>query len=153
MAVIALRPVAPSDVQIFYEHQADEVAAHMAAFTSRDRAAHFDHWAKRFQGDDSGIVRTVTVDGAVAGNVMSWPDAEVGRLLGYWIGREFWGQGVATAAVGAFLAEVRERPIYAFVAAHNGGSQRVLEKNGFTKEWPEPHVGPDGIAEFLFVLN
>jgi RimJ/RimL family protein N-acetyltransferase len=151
--VIALRAVEPADVEIFYEHQADPGAAQMAAFPSRDRAAHFDHWARRILGNPDGIVRTITVDGAVAGSVMSWLDADLGRLLGYWIGREYWGKGVATAAVSAYLNEVRERPILAYVAAHNVGSKRVLEKNGFKGATEQPEIGADGVTEFLYRLD
>jgi RimJ/RimL family protein N-acetyltransferase len=52
--------------------------------------------------------------------------------VGYWIGREFWGRGLATRALSAFLHEVEERPIYAGVAETNVASIRVLEKCGFT---------------------
>jgi len=52
--------------------------------------------------------------------------------LGYWIGRPFWGRGVATEAVRAFLSEHEpRRPLYGHVAKHNGASMRVLEKCGF----------------------
>jgi RimJ/RimL family protein N-acetyltransferase len=52
--------------------------------------------------------------------------------VGYWVGREFWGRGIATRALAAFLDEVSERPIYAGVADTNLASIRVLEKCGFT---------------------
>ncbi len=69
--------------------------------------------------------------GEVAGNVVSWAhDGE--RDVGYWIGREYWSKGIATAALGALLAELRERPLFAHVAEHNVGSIRVLEKCGFS---------------------
>jgi RimJ/RimL family protein N-acetyltransferase len=151
--VISLRPVEEADVDIFYEHQADAGASAMAAFAARDRAAHFDHWSRNVLSNPGGVVRTVLVDGVVAGNIVSWVDADIGRLLGYWIGREFWGRGVATEAVRLYLTEVTERPTYAFVALHNVGSQRVLEKNGFTRVSAEPEIGADGVAELLFVRN
>jgi RimJ/RimL family protein N-acetyltransferase len=151
--VITLRPVEEADIEVFYEHQADPIASTMAAFPARDRAAHFAHWTKNIVGNPSGVVRTVLVDGTVAGNVLSWMDAELGRLMGYWIGREFWGRGVASEAVRLYLGEVTERPIHAFVALHNVGSQRVLEKNGFVRVTEEPEMGADGVAELLFVLN
>jgi len=153
MAVVALRPVEPLDAEIFYAHQADPVGAQMAAFASRDRAAYFDHWTRRVLEDPLNIVRTVIVDGAVAGNVVSWLDEDLGRLLGYWIGREFWGRGIATEAVRLYLAEEHERPLHAFVALHNTGSQRVLEKNGFVRVAVQPEIGADGVQELLFVLE
>jgi RimJ/RimL family protein N-acetyltransferase len=66
----------------------------------------------------------------VAGNVGSW--AQDGkRLVGYWIGREFWGQGLATRALAELLTELPQRPLHAYVATTNAGSIRVLEKCGF----------------------
>ena len=151
--MITLRPVEEADIEVFYEHQADPIGSTMAAFPSRDRAAHFAHWTKNIVGNPDGVVRTVLVDGAVAGNVLSWMDPELGRLMGYWIGREFWGRGIATEAVRLYLTDVTERPIHAFVALHNVGSQRVLEKNGFVRVPGEPEIGGDGVEELLFVLN
>src|ERR1051326_152700 len=127
---VVLRDVADSDLSIFFEHQRDPEAVRMAAFCSRDHDAFMTHWAK-LRCDPSNIIRTIIFDGQIAGNIGSWI-AEDRRLIGYWIGREFWNRGIATSAVVAFVAEVRERPLHAFVATHNVGSIRVLEKCGFT---------------------
>jgi RimJ/RimL family protein N-acetyltransferase len=54
------------------------------------------------------------------------------REVGYWIGREYWGKGIATRALSEFLGHVKVRPLYAHVAKHNIASIRVLEKCGFT---------------------
>ena len=51
--------------------------------------------------------------------------------MGYWIGKEYWGKGVATQALAQFLEDVKTRPLYAHVAKHNIASRRVLEKCGF----------------------
>jgi RimJ/RimL family protein N-acetyltransferase len=112
--LIKLRPVEPADVEAFFEHQSDPVAAAMAAFPARDREAHSAHW-KRITTDPGVVIRTIVVDRAVAGNVVSWTEGGR-RLVGYWIGREDWGRGVASAALGAFVREIAERPIFAFVA-------------------------------------
>ena len=53
--------------------------------------------------------------------------------VSYWIGKTYWGQGIATRALADFLAHVnRRRTIYARVAKDNLGSIRVLEKCGFS---------------------
>jgi RimJ/RimL family protein N-acetyltransferase len=49
----------------------------------------------------------------------------------YWIGRSYWGKGIATDALNAFLAVDRSRPLHARVASDNVASRRVLEKCGF----------------------
>jgi RimJ/RimL family protein N-acetyltransferase len=149
---VLLREVVESDLPIFFEHQRDSEGARMAAFASRDHDAFMKHWAK-LRREPSNIIRTIVCDGQVAGNIGSWM-AEKRRLIGYWIGREFWGRGVATAAVAAFIAEVKDRPLHAFVARHNVGSIRVLEKCGLV---PSPEhdpsvVGEGGVHEVLYVL-
>ena len=50
----------------------------------------------------------------------------------YWIDKKFWGQGVATTALKLLLAMETTRPVFGRVAFDNIGSQRVLEKCGFT---------------------
>jgi RimJ/RimL family protein N-acetyltransferase len=128
---VVLRDVIDSDLLIFFEHQRDPEAVRMAAFRSRDHEAFVTHWAK-LRHNPSNIIRTIVGDGQVTGNIGSWI-AEDRRLIGYWVGREFWGRGVATAALAAFVAEVKERPLNAFVAKHNLGSIRVLEKCQFVR--------------------
>jgi RimJ/RimL family protein N-acetyltransferase len=125
-----LRDVTEADLPIFFDHQRDPEATRMAAFPSRDRQAFMAHWAK-ILADATVITRAILVDGQVAGNVVSWE--QFGKQeVGYWIGKHYWGQGVATRALSAFLGLVSVRPLYAYVAKHNIGSIRVLEKCGFT---------------------
>jgi RimJ/RimL family protein N-acetyltransferase len=80
--------------------------------------------------DDTVIVKTILFDGNVAGNIASWEQSGE-RLVGYWIGREYWGRGIATRALARFLEAVGARPITARVAKHNVAPIRVLEKCGF----------------------
>ena len=55
-------------------------------------------------------------------------------------GAEYWGRGIATAALAALLREVAERPLYAYVVRSDVGSIRVLEKCGFMTIGSEQHV-------------
>jgi RimJ/RimL family protein N-acetyltransferase len=126
-----LRDVAKTDLAVFFEQQLDPEAARMAAFPARDREAFDAHWEK-ILADETVRAKTIVVDGAVAGNVVSFRHA--GKTeVGYWLGREFWGRGLATRALVEFLRLVDERPLYAGVAKHNVGSIRVLEKCGFER--------------------
>ena len=101
----------------------------MAAFTARDRDAFMDHW-QRILEDDSVLAQTVMLDDRVAGNVVSW-ERDGRRQLGYWIGQEYWGNGIATQAVNQFLTIEQQRPLYAKVVSSNAASIRVLQKCQF----------------------
>lgn len=127
---ILLRDVIESDLPIFFQHQADSEANQMAAFPSRDRQTFMAHWRKILK-DESIFIKTILYNGQVAGNIVSFV-MEGKREVGYWIGREFWGNGIATQALAEFLESVKARPLYGVVAKHNLGSRRVLEKCGFT---------------------
>jgi RimJ/RimL family protein N-acetyltransferase len=148
---IRLRNVEPDDLAVFYEQQLDPDATSMAAFPSRDRASFDAHWATNILGNPATITQTILVDGEVAGNIGSWPQ-EGARLVGYWIGKEYWGRGVATRALADFLHLVTDRPLYAHVVKHNVRSIRVLEKCGFTEEQSVDAAG-DGVIELVYVLR
>jgi RimJ/RimL family protein N-acetyltransferase len=133
---VELREARDADLPVFFEQQLDPEATAMAAFPARDREAFMAHWTK-ILADPAVLIRTVVADGDVAGNVVSWrQDGE--RDVGYWIGKPFWGRGIATRALAAFLRELTERPLHAHVARHNVASRRVLVKCGFVE------AGEDG---------
>jgi RimJ/RimL family protein N-acetyltransferase len=146
MTTVALRPVEAEDLPILFTHQADPEAARMASFPSRTREAFDAHW-ERISNDPTTIARTVVFEGEVAGTIGSW-DGEADRSVGYWVGREHWGRGVATAALAAFREVERTRPLVARVVEHNLGSIRVLEKCGFVHSGEER--GPDGMLELVY---
>ena len=151
---VSLRSVEDRDLDVFFEHQADPQAVEMAAFPARDKDRFAAHWAK-VRADDTLVLRTIVADGMVAGNIGSWPDNGQ-QLLGYWIGREYWGRGVATQALALLVGEVSTRPLYAHVVEHNVGSIRVLEKCGFRRDRVQEAQAPtpdDGIEELIYVLR
>jgi [ribosomal protein S5]-alanine N-acetyltransferase len=58
--------------------------------------------------------------------------------LGYWIGEQYWGRGIASECLKlvidyAFSAELGIKRLCAYVFPENKASIRVLEKNGMTK--------------------
>jgi RimJ/RimL family protein N-acetyltransferase len=127
--LLELRPVQADDLQVFYQHQLDPLACQMAGFPSREREAFMAHWAKILR-DDNNHNFTIVYGGQVAGNIASFLQAGE-REVCYWIGQEFWGQGIATRALAAFLQIELERPLSAVVYQPNLASRRVLEKCGF----------------------
>ncbi|MGB8382359.1 MAG: GNAT family N-acetyltransferase [Dermatophilaceae bacterium] len=75
-------------------------------------------------------MRTIVADGN-GGGLHRQLAGNMQRQVGYWVGREYWGRGVATQALARFVDEVSIRPLYAHVAADNVGSIRVLDQCGF----------------------
>jgi RimJ/RimL family protein N-acetyltransferase len=147
---VALRPIVPSDIPILHAHTREEGAAAMAAVEVRAPDAFREKWAT-ILADPGSRARAILVGGALAGHVNAWTGEGGARLVGYWVARAQWGRGVATEALRLFLREETTRPLFATVAAHNAGSRRVLEKNGFVPV--EERVGADGITEVKLALH
>jgi len=150
---ILLRDVTESDLPILFEQQLDPEATAMAAFPSRDRESFMKHWAN-ILANESVIVKTIEYEGRVAGSIVSWEmDGE--WEVGYWLGREFWGKGIATQALAAYVRLVKTRPLFAHVARHNVGSRRVLEKCEFTVIGEDSYINPAGarVEEFILKLD
>jgi RimJ/RimL family protein N-acetyltransferase len=153
-SAVLLRNVTQDDVPIFFEQQLDPIATQMAAFPARERPAFMAHWAK-ISDDATVTARTILFDGQVAGNVVSFEQSDT-REVGYWIGRQYWGKGIATNALAAFLEHEQTRPLYAHVAKHNRGSLRVLEKCGFTiigEASGEPGASGEQVQEYMLKLS
>ena len=151
---IRLRDVTEADLPILFEQQWDPEANRMAAFPARDWEAFTAHWAK-ILGDEILIAKVILFNGQVAGNIMSFEKSGE-PLVGYWIGRQFWGKGIATKALSEFLGQVETRPVYAHVAKHNKASIRVLEKCGFTLFAEGQEIsGPGGekVEELILVAR
>jgi RimJ/RimL family protein N-acetyltransferase len=149
---VRLRDVTADDLPIFFEHQCDPEAVAMAAFPVREREPFNAHW-QRVLADEGTVNQTILAAGQVAGHLACF-EHDGRREVGYWLGRAFWGQGVATRALALFLDVVSHRPLYAGVAEHNVASQRVLTKCGFrlSEEDATPLLD-DGVTEVLFVLD
>ena len=86
-------------------------------------------------------VWAIYCEGVLAGVLGLTPGAgaEQGDLtLGYWLGKDYWGRGLATQAVSSAcrwaFEEAGARRVSASVFAWNPASVRVLEKNGFQYE-------------------
>ncbi len=129
---IILRDLTERDLPILFEHQNDPEASRMAAFLSRDpsdRDAFMTHW-ERILADPNATTKAILWNGQVAGSIGSflWDGKP---QVTYWLGKAFWGNGIATLALAEFLRIFNTRPLYASAAKDNAASIRVLEKCGF----------------------
>ncbi len=140
---VRLRDVAETDLPVFFQQQLHPVANQMAAFTSRDPADHqaFSALWGRVLSDPAFIKRTVLYGEDVAGYIVRFERFGLPEIT-YWLGREYWGKGIATNALRQFLPLVESRPLYARAAQDNHASLRVLEKCGFL-----PHSTEKSYAE------
>ena len=151
---VLLRDVTAADLPTLFEQQFDPIANEMAAFAARDRDAFMAHWT-RILADGTAAKRTILFGGRVAGYVVCF-ERFGEREIGYWIGREYWGRGIATRAVSEFLRHVTARPLIARVAKSNIASIRVVEKCGFTVAREELScVAPDGqdVVDWIMKLD
>ena len=155
---VTLREVRESDLSIFYEQQLDVDATQMAAFPARDYKAFMTHWEKGM-GEETTILRTILFNrdvagNDVAGNIVCWEQSGECNV-GYWLGKEYWGQGIASAALSLFLKQVVKRPLHAHVAKHNVASIRVLQKCGFFTACEGHFSDADGKEgeEFIMMLT
>jgi RimJ/RimL family protein N-acetyltransferase len=154
---VQLREVQESDMPIFFDQQLDPTANYMAAFTVKDpadRQAFDAHWEK-ILGDEGITIVTILFEDQVAGSILShgwFGEPEVS----YWLGKEFWGKGIATEALRLFLEHMKKRPLYARVAKDNAASIRVLVKCGFVISGYErgfANARGEEIDEVVFVLG
>ena len=98
-------------------------------------------WIAHCKEQNPVINFAITYNGRVAGSIGCVPKTDVYRKsieIGYFIGEQFKGQGIATEAVRILLEYIQHRfdvvRIYAEVFAYNKASMRVLQKNGFYLE-------------------
>jgi RimJ/RimL family protein N-acetyltransferase len=78
--------------------------------------------------------RAVGGVGVIAGEGIYCATAQ----FGYWLGEEYWGRGIATAAARALAERIGKERLFARLEAQvfdwNPASMRVLEKAGFKRD-------------------
>ncbi|HEV2737911.1 MAG TPA: GNAT family N-acetyltransferase [Candidatus Elarobacter sp.] len=110
-------------------------------FPSPYTRADADAWI-RLKLDEPDVLHwAIEVDGALAGGIGLTPGVleHAGSvMIGYWLGKRFWGRGLASDALRTLtahaLAALRPRRLWANVMAANAASARVLEKAGYVRE-------------------
>lgn len=87
---------------------------------------------------DSPTHFAIEMDGSLAGGIGYFPGRDIERIsaeVGYWIGEEHWGRGLATEALLMLVDLIKERKqfarLFALPFASNLASRKVLEKAGF----------------------
>jgi ribosomal-protein-alanine N-acetyltransferase len=131
---ITLSKTEPEDLNALFQFQLNEEANYLAAFTSNnpnDKTAYIEKYTKLLT-DPTINMRTIRANDEIVGSISKF-EIENDAEITYWIDRKYWGQGIASTALQAFLKVEKARPIFGRVAFDNHGSQKVLEKCGFLK--------------------
>jgi RimJ/RimL family protein N-acetyltransferase len=154
---VQLRPVSNDDLDRLFAFECDPSGVEMAAFTRADPSDRdaFDAHYRRVRADPDVRLLAIEHDGVLVGTIGSFT-MEGSRSIAYWIDPTRWGQGLASAALQAFLEVESVRPLVGRVADHNIASRRVLAKAGFVEVGRETAYA-DGvrreIVERIFCLE
>jgi RimJ/RimL family protein N-acetyltransferase len=138
-----IRPWRPSDAQSIARHADNrkiwlnlrDIFPH--PYTTADAEA----FIRRSLSQEPETHFAIAVDGQAVGGIGLTLQGDVERMsaeIGYWLGEEHWGHGIATEAVAAVTRHAVERfgltRIFALPFAWNPASCRVLEKAGYVLE-------------------
>jgi RimJ/RimL family protein N-acetyltransferase len=100
-----------------------------------DAFAYIDNVEINLSRINLGIYLAGEADGGFIGTVSLMPRDGERFVVGYWIGRPYWGKGYATEAVQAIVdlafGRLEVDAVAATTRVTNGASRQVLEKCGF----------------------
>jgi len=144
---LALRLVEGSDYDALFAIQQLLATVPLAPFALPDLSDRIacDAHLNRLRADKSMVLRAITVDGHVVGLVFAWDTGHTPQI-GFGIDPSRWGEGIATAALIAFTALMKRRPLQASVASDHAAAIRVLEKAGFSRMADGPGDAPTPLA-------
>jgi len=133
---LRLRPLSLFDVPGIVELANDwDIASMVSRISHPYHPHHAKVWIEEIERDRREDVWAIEADGYFAGCI-GYSRASVSHGdLGYWLGKPFWGQGLATRAAWQILAHgFATEPFSFFSACHftdNDRSKRVLTRLGF----------------------
>ena len=136
-----LRPIALKDAPRIAELAGHpEVASWTSNIPHPYQLGDAKSWIKKTHADPLRQPFAIITEGKLLGCVSYWENNDGNMEIGYWIGRPYWGAGIASQALKKLLKsepELSASPlVIARVMKGNMASQRVLIKNGFRSEKP-----------------
>lgn len=143
VAGIVLRRFAATDGPALMHHANNRNVSRFLrdAFPFPYTAADADAWLANADDESTERKFAIASAGTVIGGIGLRRGFDVDRLtneVGYWVGEEYWGRGIATAAVCALsewaFRELEIVRLWGGVYHTNAASSRVLEKAGYTYE-------------------
>lgn len=131
---LRLRPLAAADAPEIARLAGDWDIARMTALIPHPYTlADAQSFIASVNGADTYAIER---DGALVG-CCGARSASGAYEIGYWVGKPYWGQGIATQAAGALIAHLRAREPGCVITishmAENEASARVIRKLGFRR--------------------
>ncbi len=133
---LRLRPISLFDVPMIVELANDwDVASMVSRLAYPYEPRHAKNWINEIEQNRREDVWAIESDGYFAGCVGYNRTSVMHGELGYWLGKPYWGRGLATRAAWQILAHgFASEPFKYFHACHftdNDRSKKVLEGLGF----------------------
>jgi len=141
--MIKLRDYAIADTERFAELANNENVSRYLIYTfpypyTRQDAA---QWIATGARANNAVTQAIEYRGEFVGTIGITPQTgwkAHSAEIGYWIGEEYWGRGIATAALRAMsetaFSTLGYKRLFAPVLGPNKASMRVLEKCGYSLE-------------------
>ena len=144
---LRLRPWSMDDIESFYRLCAGPDIGPAAGWKPHESLEEsqgiLEKWISGEGGPDTIFAMEEKETGSLVGSIGLHRDVvrhenSRCRMVGYWVGKDYWGRGYATEAVNAVLDYAFQRLRVLLVSVdhytNNEGSRRVIEKCGFTYE-------------------
>lgn len=150
---ITLRPMRTGDEDAICRHANNiKIWNNMRDFFPNPYTKHnAEEWIAYQLSQDIPVNLAICFSDEVIGMVGITRRKDIDRLgaeLGFWLGEEFWGKGIMTAALKVYAAYIFSTfeiiRIEAGVFEENIASQKVLQKAGFTLE---------SIRKYVYIKN
>jgi ribosomal-protein-alanine N-acetyltransferase len=142
-STISLRELLPSDLErLVILANNEELSRYLLyTFPHPYTRADAEWWISSGSKENGAATRVIVYRGELAGLVGITPQRgwrnHLGEI-GYWVGNEYWGKGIATSALKQMtdygFVNLRLKKLYAPILAPNVASMRVAAKCGYQLE-------------------
>jgi len=162
---LLLRRAHPDDAQALFDaYASDPQATRYLSWRTHDTVAEttefLENAATSWDGGGEFIWALVPLGRTAAMGAIGAAPGPHGMEIGYVLGRDWWGQGLATEALTRLMAWLRTQPgvyrIWAYCAVEHARSARVLQRGGMTYEatlrrWVElPNLADEPVDALVF---
>lgn len=162
---LLLRPWRESDAEALFRHASNPNVGNAAGWPPHESVEMSREVIANYFSAPHIFALELKASGEVAGccGLVPAVDVHVAEIgpreaeIGYWIGEEFWGQGLVPEAVDAlakhyFSADMFDA-LWINCFAVNRQSQRVAEKCGFIFHHSQMEAEAEGDAQLFYVLR